>query len=49
MFILRLWTVNNMIYKHNVELQRADPGTKVLGALFSHTMLKIDFLLFPTF
>ena len=34
--------------KHNTELQRADPGTKVkgnsvLGIEFSHTMPKIDF------
>ena len=34
--------------KHNAELQRADPGTKVrgnsvLGVVFSHTMPKMDF------
>ena len=34
--------------KHNAELQRADPGTKVrgnsvLGVVFSHTMPKLDF------
>ena len=29
--------------KHNAELQRADPGTKGLGVVFSHTMPKMDF------
>ena len=34
--------------KHNAELQQAHPGTNswgksVLGVVFSHTMLKMDF------
>ena len=46
--VFRKIYLKNSIYKHNAELQRADPGTKgtgysVLGVVFSHTMSKMDF------
>jgi len=46
--LLILSELNRKNNKHNAELQRADPGTKVrgnsvLGVVFSHTMPKMDF------
>ena len=45
---LSYWCKTKWENKHNAELLRADPGTKVrgnsvLGAVFSHAMLKMDF------
>ena len=46
--------VNLIDYKHNAELQRTDPGTKVtiefsIRAVFSHIMLEMDFYYFRRF
>ena len=42
-YILVLCNMQKITDKHNAELQRADPGTKVPGAVFPHTIAKMDF------